>query len=128
MPRLSEYLNERDLLPRGRYSFLVTDVSFTEDDKKEYPTIQIKGKINNETYVIFRYLHPRMLWAVASDLIHTGADSEAVDTSNNESILAAYKGLVGQTLDVNVKIKQSEGYADKNDFTVRGIADGAASV
>jgi hypothetical protein len=135
MARLSEYLNERDLLPRGRYAFHVKEVSFVENNQKDYESIQIKGVISvnrngeskDENHVIFRYLHPKMLWAVASDLLHCGIDNESVDTDDKDSILAAYEELVGQTLDVNVKITHSEGYEDKNDFTVRGIADGVAS-
>ena len=127
MPRLSDYIQQRELLPAGQYVFKVTDVDFLEDDSKEHPTIQIKGTVNGSTYVIFRYQHPNLRWQTAADLLASGVSIDTVDSDDQASIVTAYQQLKGRSLTVNVKIRQSAGYEDKNDWKIKGEADGVSS-
>jgi hypothetical protein len=126
MPRLGDYLQEREILPTGNYDFTITAVEVGEGGKN--PSIQIKGKINDEGYVIFRTIHPKMTWLTGQELVALGEGEDTeVDLMDVSAVAALYENHVGQTVRIKAKEDTYEG-KKKNEFRILGLADVGSGV
>lgn len=132
MPSLKDFLQEPNLFnDKEQFSTTIKSIEASHpenSDKASSVVIKTSGS-GDKPCTIFFYLHPKMLWALAEALTALGVseDDDVPELSDADAVAEFMQTYVGKTINVRAKQRTYEGKT-RNEFTVKGIADGATLV